>query len=163
MAHDTKPMPTTHLGTRERAFLAVARRAVLATIDRAGRPRLVPICFVLDPREPLLVSPLDDKPKAADDPLELARVRDIRARPEVAVLVDRWSEDWTRLGWLRLTGTASIVAPGHAPDGAIEALRAKYPQYATHRLEARPLIAISITRATSWGALDAADDVRDEV
>jgi len=151
-------MPITELGSRERAFLAPARRAVLATIDPAGRPRLVPICFILDPREPLLVTPLDDKPKVRDDPLELARVRDMRARPEVAVLVDRWSEDWTRLAWLRLVGTARIVAPGEAPDGAIKALRAKYPQYATHRLEARPLIAISITRATSWGALDGAPD-----
>jgi PPOX class probable F420-dependent enzyme len=147
-------MPTTQLGARERAFLALARRAVLATIDPAGRPRLVPICFVLDPREALLITPLDDKPKAGDDPLELARVRDIRARPEVAILVDRWSEDWARLGWLRLAGTARIVAPGSAPAGAIEALRAKYPQYATHHLEARPLIAIAITRATSWGTLD---------
>jgi PPOX class probable F420-dependent enzyme len=155
-------MPITQLGPRERAFLGPARRAVLATIDPAGRPRLVPICFVLDPREPLLVTPLDDKPKARDDPLDLARVRDIRERPEVALLVDRWSEDWTRLAWLRLAGTARILDPGEGPDGAIEALRAKYPQYATHRLEARPLIAISITHATSWGALDGAPDGEDE-
>jgi PPOX class probable F420-dependent enzyme len=149
-------MPTTQLGARERSFLAAARRAVLATIDPHGRPRLVPICFVLDAREALLVTPLDEKPKTGDDPLDLARVRDIRARPAVTILVDRWSEDWTRLGWLRLAGTARIVAPDGAPDWTIEALRAKYPQYASHRLEARPLIAISITRTTSWGALDAA-------
>ena len=155
-------MPTAKLGPAERTFLALARRGVLATIDPARRPRLVPICFVLDPREALLITPLDDKPKAGDDPLDLARVRDIRARPDVAVLVDRWNEDWTRLAWLRLAGTARIVDPGGAPDGAIEALRAKYPQYATHRLEARPLIAISITRATSWGALDDAPDGADE-
>jgi PPOX class probable F420-dependent enzyme len=155
-------MPITQLGPRERAFLEPARRAVLATIDPVGRPRLVPICFVLDPREPLLVTPLDDKPKAREDPLDLARVRDIRERPEVAVLVDRWSENWARLAWLRLAGTARIVDPGEGPDGAIEGLRAKYPQYATHRLEARPLIAISIARATSWGALDGAPDGEDE-
>jgi len=155
-------MPITQFGPRERALVEPARRAVLATIDPAGRPRLVPICFVLDPREPLLVTPLDDKPKAGDDPLDLARVRDIRARPEVAVLVDRWSEDWTRLAWLRLAGTARILDPGDAPGGVIGALRAKYPQYATHRLEARPLIAISITRGTSWGALDGPPDGEDE-
>jgi PPOX class probable F420-dependent enzyme len=155
-------MPITQLGFRERAFLEPARRAVLATINPSGRARLVPICFVLDPREPLLITPLDDKPKARDDPLELARVRDIRARPEVAVLVDRWSEDWTMLAWLRLGGTARIVDPGDAPGGAIGALRAKYPQYATHRLEARPLIAISITHASSWGALDLESDGQGE-
>ena len=74
--------PDPVLSPLERAFLAESRRANLATIDATGRPRLVPICFVLDPREPILYSPLDDKPKRTDDPLALARVRDIAARPK---------------------------------------------------------------------------------
>ena len=41
-----------------------------------------------------------------------------------------------------------------AHAGIIAALRAKYPQYAGHRLEARPLIRIAIERVTSWGAID---------
>ena len=61
----------------ERTFLATARRAVLGTIAPDGRPRLVPICFVLALDEPVLYSPLDDKPKRNDDPLALARIRDI--------------------------------------------------------------------------------------
>ena len=44
-------------------FLAETRRATLATIDDAGRPRLVPICFVLseDPSTgaPTLHTPLE--------------------------------------------------------------------------------------------------------
>jgi uncharacterized pyridoxamine 5'-phosphate oxidase family protein len=44
----------------ERVFLAEARRAVLATIAPDGRPRLVPICFVLDPGRPILYTPLDE-------------------------------------------------------------------------------------------------------
>ena len=35
------------------------------------------------------------------------------------------------------------------------ALRAKYPQYASHDLEARPIIRIGIEDSRSWGALDA--------
>ena len=35
------------LGADERAFLAAARTATLATIAPSGRPRLVPICFVV--------------------------------------------------------------------------------------------------------------------
>ena len=34
---------------------------------------------------------------------------------------------------------------------AIEALRAKYPQYATHALEDRQIIRVVAARITSWG------------
>jgi PPOX class probable F420-dependent enzyme len=139
----------------ERTFLATARRAVLGTIAPDGRPRLVPICFVLDGDEPVLYSPLDDKPKRSEDPLALARIRDIGADPRVTVLVDRWDEDWSRLAWLRCSATASVQpssAVGHGD--IIAALRAKYPQYETHRLEGRPLIRIEIERVTSWGLRD---------
>jgi len=143
------------LSTVERAFLSDARRAVLATIARDGRPRLVPICFVVDPRRPILWTPLDEKPKAVDV-AHLGRVRDIQSDPRVTVLVDRWDEDWTQLAWLRYYGTASIIGPdteGQARAVAIAALRAKYPQYTKHDLEARLIIRIAIERATSWGAL----------
>jgi PPOX class probable F420-dependent enzyme len=139
----------------ERSFLAAARRAVLATVAPDGRPRLVPICFVLDDLRPAIYTPLDDKPKRTDDPLGLARVRDIRDDPRVTVLVDIWDEDWTRLSWLRCDGHATLTQPmwpGHAD--IVEALRAKYPQYVVHRLETRPIIRIEIERVTAWGLLD---------
>lgn len=129
----------------ERAFLAAARTAILATIDPTCRPRLVPICFVL------VLSPLDEKPKTTDDPRSLARVRDILERPEVELLVHRWDEDWSRLAWLRVDGRGRLVEPGAVADGTLAALRAKYPQYATHRLEERPLLAIEIERTRAWG------------
>ena len=115
----------------------------------------MPVCFVLDAVEPVLVTPIDEKPKRDDDPRSLARVRDIEADPRVAILVDRWDEDWTRLAWLRGVGSA-VVTPPSATDhaGIVAALRAKYPQYAGHRLEARPLIRVTIERVTSWGAID---------
>ena len=141
------------LSPGERAFLSTARRAVLATIAPDGRPRLVPICFVLDPLRPIVYTPLDDKPKDIDDVRRLARVQDILARPEVTVLVDRWDEDWTRLGWLRLGGRADLMEPSDANDHglALAALRDKYPQYAAHRLEGRPVIRVAIDAVTSWG------------
>ncbi len=159
-------IPDPVLTVVERAFLAGARRAILATIAPAGRPRLVPICFVLDPVRPVFYTPLDEKPKRVTDPRGLARVRDLLADPRVAVLVDRWDEDWTGLAWLRCHGMASIVEPrgaGGAAGGvdssdehaaATTALRAKYLQYAIHRLEIRPIIRITIERPTSWGVLD---------
>ena len=140
------------LGEAERRFLADARRAMLVTIDPAGLPRPVPICHVV--LDGALFTPLDEKPKAAGDPLALARVRDILARPDVVVLVDRWSEDWRRLAWLRVYGTALVVEPGGEPHRpALAALREKYPQYREQRLENRPVIRVDFGRSRSWGDL----------
>jgi len=133
--------------------LSEARTAVLSTVTSAGRPRPVPICFVLDAIDDgrsAIFSPIDDKPKTAGDPIELARIRDITANPQVSVLIDRWSEDWNRLGWLRIDGRAAIVEPSAAVVGA---LREKYPQYVGHRLESRPMIRIVVERARGWGIL----------
>ena len=142
------------LSPGQRAFLESARRAVLATIAPDGRPRLVPICFVVAGEPPVLYTPLDDKPKRNDDLLSLARVRDIQSDPRVTILVDRWDEDWTHLAWLRAEGQAVLLDPGAEQASAIATLRAKYPQYATHRLEERPLIRISLERVVAWGLSD---------
>lgn len=145
----------------ERAFLADARTATLATINPYGHPRLVPVCFVLAPLEvrgrPVLHTPIDEKPKSTTDPYALARVRDIRERPAVSLLVQRWSENWDELAWLRMTGRAEVVEPDPRDVGAravARALRIKYSQYAKHDLESRPLIMVTIERATSWFAAD---------
>jgi PPOX class probable F420-dependent enzyme len=146
-----------------RSFLGAARTATLATTAPNGRPRLVPICFVVgdDARDSQLrlYSPLDDKPKRTDDPRDLARVRDLLVLPRASLLVDRWSEDWSRLAWLRLETHAELLEPESqeraAHAAAVAALRAKYPQYATHRLEDRPMLRFTVTRALAWGALDA--------
>jgi len=135
----------------DRRILTAARTATLATIDPAGRPRLVPVCFVVDHGAVLWI-PLDDKPKRGADPRTLARVRDILERPGVTVLVDRWSEDWAELAWLRLRGRARLAEPGTAPVAIIDDLRVKYPQYLDHDLESRPAIAVDLEHAVRWSA-----------
>ena len=69
------------------------------------------------------------------------------------MLIDRWDEDWHHLAWLRIDGRASLAEDPAERATAIAALRAKYPQYADHDLEARPLIRIAIERVRSWGDL----------
>jgi PPOX class probable F420-dependent enzyme len=141
------------LTPQQRAFVVAARTAILATIAADGSPRLVPICFVLD--GDAVISPLDEKPKRSTDPHGLARVRDVLARPEVTLLVHRWDEDWSRLGWVRLHGTASLVEPGDPGQAAaIVPLRSKYPQYVSQAIDARPMLRIAIDRATAWGNLE---------
>jgi PPOX class probable F420-dependent enzyme len=143
-----------------RTFVADARRAILATVSPSGAPRLVPVCFVVAPvadrlGRPILYSPIDEKPKASPDPHALSRVQDLLVHPDVSLLVDRWDEDWTRLAWVRLYGRGVLIEPQpheleeHAT--AISLLRAKYPQYASHRLEERPVIRIVVHRSRSWG------------
>ena len=137
------------LSERERTFLTAPRTATLATISPDGRPRLVPICFVVI--DDVVWSPLDEKPKRVSDVRDLARVRDIERDSRVTLLVDRWSEDWSGLAWLRIEGRAALV---DGDPAVIAGLRAKYPQYVDHDLESRPMIAVTIERATSWGRLD---------
>jgi PPOX class probable F420-dependent enzyme len=145
------------LGPSDLELLRTARRAVLATISPDGRPRLVPICYWLAPDPDasghrVLYSPLDEKPKSAD-PHRLARVRDIEARPRVGLLVDRWDEDWDKLGWLRVDGTAAIIeADGESAAAAIAGLRDRYPQYRNQDLEHRPLIRVAVDRVVRWRA-----------
>ncbi len=141
-------------------LLATARTATLATISPSGLPRLVPVCFAAlaypDAEHGIRIySPLDQKPKRASDPRSLARVRDIVADPRVSLLVDRWSEDWTALGWLRLECVASLLEPasgGAEHAAAVAALCERYPQYRDHELETRPLIRLTLRRVISWSA-----------
>ncbi len=142
-----------------RAFVDAARRATLATTAPDGRPRLVPVCFVVvdgaGADGARIYSPLDAKPKRSADPRDLARVRDLLARPAVSLLVDEWSEDWARLGWVRIDGRADLLdgGPGASPEhaAAVAALLAKYPQYATHGLPGRPLVRVVVERVVAWG------------
>ena len=162
MCHDSRVQPPSVLTPEQRAFVAPRRTAVLATQDPLGRPRLVPICFVVGGRDQedgrgLLYTPLDEKPKRSPDPRRLARVRDLLVEPDATLLVERWSEDWARLGWVRLYARAVLLEPDR-PDpaehaAAVEALRAKYEQYIGQRLEERPIIRFAIDRAVSWGDL----------
>jgi coenzyme F420-0:L-glutamate ligase/coenzyme F420-1:gamma-L-glutamate ligase len=132
-------------------LLTSARTATLATVAPDGQPRLVPVCFTLHDDGRLWIA-LDEKPKQGPDPRSLARVRDVLARPGVSVLVERWSEDWSALAWLRLHGRATLVEPASVAPGVVSALRARYPQYVEHDLEGRPMLAIELERAVRWSA-----------
>jgi PPOX class probable F420-dependent enzyme len=103
-----------------RAIVSEARRAVLATVDGRGRPHAVPVGFAL--RGADVVTAVDQKPKGDR---ELTRVANLRAHPDATMVMDRWDEDWRRLGWVMIRGVARIAAPGSATDELLE----RYPQY----------------------------------
>lgn len=132
------------------AFIRLARVARLATADKTGRPHVIPICFALDGKE--LYSPIDEKPKKTS-PLLLKRIRNIRANPHVAVVIDRYDEDWRRLTYVLIVGKAKLLMRGARHKRAVRLLRKKYPQYKKMRLEERPMIQITPLQWKSWEAV----------
>jgi len=129
-----------------RALFASARVARLATVRPDGSPHLVPICFALAGET--IYTAVDHKPKATAD---LARLRHIAAEPRVALLADRYDDDWSRLWWVRVDGDAAVVGSGEERERALAALAAAYPQY-TERPPQGPVIAVRPRRFRGWRA-----------
>lgn len=135
----------------EMTFVARQRVARLATSDASGRPSVVPVCFAFDGAR--FYTPVDEKPKRTRAGAgELRRLRNVRERGEAALLFDAYADDWSRLGYVLVRGSAEALAPDNAEhERAVELLRARYPQYRTMALEARPMIALAAERVVSWG------------
>ena len=134
----------------ERRFLTSLRVAHLATADTEAVPHVVPVCFVV--RAGTLYITIDAKPKRGPAH-ELKRIRNIMGNPRVAIVADRYDEDWTRLGWVMVQGRAEILLDGREHDEAQALLRSRYAQLAAMRIAEQPVIAVRIERVTSWGKL----------
>jgi len=124
------------------ARAAGQRVARLATIGPDGRPHLVPIVFAF--WNDNMVTAIDDKPKRTRRP---TRVLNIERDPRVTVLVDHYEDDWNRLWWVRIDGTARIL--GESAEAAA-LLISKYPQYRNHRLD--PVVLITPSAVTGWAS-----------
>jgi PPOX class probable F420-dependent enzyme len=129
-----------------RARVATSRIARLATVDHDGRPHLVPIVFALE--GDTLYSAVDAKPKRSRT---LRRIENARRNPDVAVLVDQYDDDWTRLWWVRLRGRARVLDSGDEADRALELLTAKYGQYREDP-PGFPVLAIDVEEWRMWSA-----------
>jgi PPOX class probable F420-dependent enzyme len=133
---------------REEALqrLGAARVGRLATADAAGVPHVVPFVFVLDGET--LYWAVDRKPKRSQT---LKRLENIRANPNVEVVIDDYSDDWNDLWWVRVSGTARILEDGIEKRKALGLLREKYAQYADAAPDG-PVVAIDAVRVSSWEA-----------
>lgn len=121
-----------------------ARVGRLATLGADGRPELVPICFALD--GDTLYSAVDEKPKRSK---RLKRLENIRRRSDVAVIVDHYEEDWTRLWWVRVEGRATVLDEGAEREHGLGLLRGKYEQYRSQP-PTGPVIVVSVSRWRGW-------------
>jgi PPOX class probable F420-dependent enzyme len=128
-------------------LLRSARVGRLALVDDDDRPRVLPITFAV--AEDAVWSAIDRKPKRSGEP---ARVRWLRRRPEAALVVDRYDDDWRRLAWVQLLGRVEVLELGDGPAGA-EALTAKYEQYRSEPPPG-PLLRLAVDRTLHWRAAD---------
>lgn len=121
-----------------------ARVARLATITPEGHPHIVPVTFAAE--EGRAFTMVDHKPKTTR---HLQRLINIEAEPRVALLVDHYNDDWERLWWVRVDGTAAVHDRDEMWQHGRQLLEAKYPQYRGRPPEG-PAIVVGITRVASW-------------
>lgn len=149
------------LSPEETAFLIRQRVARLATADGEGKPHAIPVCFAYTPGAVYIA--LDEKPKDVP-PTKLKRIRNILENPSVALIADRYAEDWSLLAYVMVRGRAELVEPDADEHAiAVRLLRGKYHQYERMRIEETPVIAICLERSASWGTLDVPDSQRPHV
>ena len=121
-----------------------ARSGVLSTVTADGRPHAVPCCFFLT--GDVVYSAVDTKPKST---LALRRLDNLAANPAACLLVDCYDDDWSKLWWIRVDGTARVLVDGDERDHALDLLAAKYPQYQATRPPGS-VIALDITVWRAW-------------
>ena len=130
------------------AFLQAQRVGRLATATSDGAPHVVPVCYACDGTS--LYIALDAKPKCVA-PKRLRRIRNIVENPRVALVIDRYSDDWSQLAYLLIQGTAGLISPGQAEHSrAVMLLRERYVQYMAMPIEQQPVIAIRPATVVEW-------------
>lgn len=141
-------MPT----DRENQFILSHRVARLATVDRLGKPLVVPICYVYDGMN--IYTPIDKKPKRVSV-RGLKRIKNIMENPHVSLVVDEYHEDWDKLSYIIIHGKAELIESGQEYQESLRLLTQKYAQYEQMNLTSLnlPVIKIIPERIISWGVV----------
>jgi PPOX class probable F420-dependent enzyme len=132
------------LKTEEKRYLLTKKRGFLATVNDYGTPTLVPVCFAYD--DGVLYTGVDAKPKTS----RLARISNVKRRPEVAFIVDTYSDDWMGLSYLLIHGKAALVTSLRERRHAVRLLTKKYPQYRWLGKEMKAIVKITVKRTKFW-------------
>jgi PPOX class probable F420-dependent enzyme len=132
--------------TEAMRLLTGSRHARLATVSGDGRPHVVPIVFALD--DETIYFAVDSKPKRTTN---LKRLKNIADNSAVSLLVDHYEDNWTRLWWVRVDGTARVVTDTAETEQATDLLATRYAQYRVAR-PGGPVVAIHIDRLIGWAA-----------
>lgn len=132
----------------QRSFVEAQRVARLATADAAATPHVIPICYAVV--DECFYFVVDEKPKRTRRGLK--RLRNIAENAKVAIVIDEYADDWSRLAYLLVNGDAAIVDDRSEFARALAALRARYVPYRDMelRFESHPLVRITPTKVHFW-------------
>jgi PPOX class probable F420-dependent enzyme len=145
---DIQQIPAWAFSPDQLAFLHNQRVGRLATASGDGAPHVIPVCYACDGAN--LYIALDAKPKRVA-PERLRRVRNILENPRVALVIDRYSDDWSELAYMLIQGQATLAPPGQAEHSrAVALLRARYAQYQAMPIERQPVIVIWPATVVEW-------------
>jgi len=144
-------MPPLELHESVLNFIRTARIGHLSTVDSTGIPTLLPVCFVTDGKAVFVV--VDDMPKNSE-PFKMQQIENLERNPNMSFGIDRYDEDWNRLGWVLLRGLGE-AHKGQSTEqrNAVSMLRDKYEQYRGMNLSKAPIIRMNILGARHWGQL----------
>ncbi len=143
------------LSTEQLDFVNAEQAGRLATADAKGQPHVIPVCYACDGSSFYIA--LDTKPKRVAQ-RQLKRIRNILENPQVALVIDHYSDDWSRLAYLLVRGTAEMIPPGEDEHKRATALlRERYAQYQAMPIDEQPVIAIRPSSVVGWGAIQATE------
>ncbi len=122
-------------------FIGAARVCRVGTSGPGGQPHVIPVCPVFDGQTLYI-----------DIEHTYATARNLAANPRLAVLIDQYDEDWSKLKGVLLHCRVQEVH-GREKDRAWEMIRAKYPQWKEIDWEPHLTLALHIERWFQWGVV----------
>ena len=125
--------------------------AYLTTVASSGAPHAVPVCFALAGETAYVVSGGEGN-RTGERPDK--RLRNLARNPRASFGADHYEDDWDRVAWVRVDGTAEVFTSGREHAEAVRLLRERYPQFDDMVLDGAPVIALRIERVLSFGPLD---------
>ena len=131
-------------------FIAAHSVARLATADAHGQPHVIPFCYAFDSEHFYFV--VDEKPKKQTGK-PLKRIRNILDNPQVSLVIDDYTDDWSQLAYVLVLGTAQLVENETEYATVLALLRERYPQYRSMRLlyPANSMVRITPRKVIAWG------------
>ncbi len=121
-------------------FITEARVCRLARTLPNGEPHVIPVCPMFD----------GDSTVYVDIGSRYAIAEALRDDPRIAVLIDEYDEDWSRLKGVLLRCRAE-EAKGEERDRAWTMIREKFPQYSSVGWKPRLTLALHIYDWRQWG------------
>ncbi len=144
-ASKSVPMPRRPVRLKKEAAELVRWERVcrVATASADGRPHVVPVCHVLSDGRLYFGTGNDAR-----------KVLNLKANPQLAVTIDLYSEDWTNLRGVMLTGVARLIERGPEFRKVRRLLYAKYPQYPDEAAldeSDSVIVELTPTQVFAWG------------